>query len=57
MGLYDVQHTLVTNLLEKNVLLHTTQKIALHKRGETTIGYAHAMEAEKLANIVTNPYG
>jgi integrase len=54
---HDARHTLVTNLLEKNVPLHTTQKIARHKRGETTIGYAHAMEAEQLAKTVPNPYG
>ncbi len=54
---HDARHTLVTNLLEKNVPLHTTQKIARHKRGETTMGYAHAMEAEQLAKTVPNPYG
>jgi len=54
---HDARHTLVTNLLEKNVPLHTTQKIARHKRGETTIGYAHAMEAEQLAKAIPNPYG
>ena len=54
---HDARHTLVTNLLEKNVPLHTTQKIARHKRGETTMQYAHAMEAEQLAKTVPNPYG
>ena len=54
---HDARHTLVTNLLEKNVPLHTTQKIARHNRGETTMGYAHAMEAEQLAKTVPNPYG
>lgn len=54
---HDARHTLVTNLLDKGVALHTTQKIARHKRGETTMGYAHAMEAEQLAKTVPNPYG
>lgn len=54
---HDARHTLVTNLLDKGVALHTTQKIARHKRGETTLHYAHAMEAEQLAKTVPNPYG
>jgi len=31
---HDARHTLVTNLLDKGVALHTTQKIARHKRGK-----------------------
>ncbi|MBA3868436.1 MAG: site-specific integrase [Anaerolineae bacterium] len=54
---HDARHTLVTSLLDKGVALHTTQKIARHKRGETTLQYAHAMEAEQLAKTVPNPYG
>jgi integrase len=54
---HDARHTLVTSLLDKGVALHTTQKIARHKRGETTLHYAHAMEAEQLAKTVPNPYG
>ncbi len=54
---HDARHTLVTSLLDKGVALHTTQKIARHKRGETTMQYAHAMEAEQLAKTVPNPYG
>jgi integrase len=54
---HDARHTLVTNLLDKGVALHTTQKIVRHKRGETTMQYAHAMEAEQLAKTVPNPYG
>jgi integrase len=54
---HDARHTLVTNLLEKNVPVHTTQMIVRHKRGETTLQYAHAMEAEQLAKTVPNPYG
>lgn len=54
---HDARHTLVTSLLDKGVALHTAQKIARHKRGETTLQYAHAMEAEQLAKTVPNPYG
>jgi integrase len=54
---HDARHTLVTSLLDKGVALHTTQKIARHKRGETTLQYAHSMEAEQLAKTVPNPYG
>ncbi len=54
---HDARHTLVTSLLDKGVALHTTQKIARHKRGETTMQYAHAMEAEQLARTVPDPYG
>jgi integrase len=54
---HDARHTLVTNLLDKGVPVHTAQKIARHKRGETTLQYAHAMEAEQLAKTVPNPYG
>ncbi len=54
---HDARHTLVTSLLEKGVPLHTVQKIARHKRPDTTMRYAHALEAEQLAKIVPNPYG
>lgn len=54
---HDARHTLVTSLLEKGVPLHTVQKIARHRRPDTTMRYAHALEAEQLAKTVPNPYG
>lgn len=54
---HDGRHTLVTSLLDKGVALHTTKKIVRHRKGETTMGYAHALEAEQLAKTVPNPYG
>lgn len=54
---HDARHTLVTSLLDKNVPLHTVQAIARHRRGETTMHYAHSLEAEQLAKTVPNPYG
>lgn len=54
---HDARHTLVTSLLDKGVPLHTTQKVARHRKGETTMGYAHAMEAQQLAKVLPNPYG
>ncbi|MEZ4667850.1 MAG: site-specific integrase [Anaerolineae bacterium] len=54
---HDARHTLVTNLLDKQVPVHTAQKIARHRRGETTLHYAHSLEAEELAKTVPNPYG
>ena len=54
---HDARHTLVTNLLERGVPLHNAQKIARHRRTETTLRYAYAMEAEQLAKTVPNPYG
>lgn len=54
---HDARHTLVTSLLDKGVPLHTVQSIARHRRGETTMQYAHSMEAEQLAKTVPNPYG
>jgi site-specific recombinase XerD len=53
---YHALHMLVTSLLDKGVPLHTTQKVARHRKGETTMGYAHAREAEQLAKTVPNPY-
>ena len=54
---HDARHTLVSHLLEKGVPVHTAQKIARHRRPETTLAYAHALEAEQLAKTVPNPYG
>lgn len=54
---HDARHTLVTSLLEKGVPVHTVQKIARHKRADTTMRYAHALEAAELAKSVPNPYG
>jgi len=53
---HDARHTLASNLVEK-VPLSTAQKIMRHKRAETTMRYAHALEAEQLAKTVRNPYG
>lgn len=53
---HDARHTLVSSLLEKGVPVHTVQKIARHRRPDTTLRYAHALEAEQLAKTVPNPY-
>jgi integrase len=54
---HDARHTLVTNLLDKHVPVHTVQTIARHRRGETTLHYAHSLEAEQLAKTLPDPYG
>jgi integrase len=54
---HDARHTLVTNLLEKAVPVHIVQKIARHKKAETTMRYAHSVEASELAKTVPDPYG
>ena len=54
---HDTHTILVTSLLYKGVPLYTTQKVARHRKEETTIGYAHALEAQQLAKVLPNSYG